>query len=142
MVARKLVFDDWLEQGDVIYIPRGFIHQVWFCWAIVYTNIIKDIRRALCFIIYGFWLIPLTSFNFIFQAFTDEKSHSHHVTVSVNRKSAFVDMIEKILPEVVKMVADNETKMRFSLPPNVFDMGGVVDMSYDNDEAFGKKYEF
>uniref|UniRef100_A0A914CY78 Bifunctional lysine-specific demethylase and histidyl-hydroxylase n=1 Tax=Acrobeloides nanus TaxID=290746 RepID=A0A914CY78_9BILA len=95
MVGRKIVFNDWLEQGDVLYIPRGFIHQ----------------------------------------AFTDEKSHSHHVTVSVNRKIAFVDMIEKILPDVVNLVAEQNKEMRFSLPPNAFDMAGVIDMRYDNEEA-------
>lgn len=28
MANRTPVFDDWLEQGDLLYIPRGFIHQV------------------------------------------------------------------------------------------------------------------
>uniref|UniRef100_A0A8R1TVM9 Bifunctional lysine-specific demethylase and histidyl-hydroxylase n=1 Tax=Onchocerca volvulus TaxID=6282 RepID=A0A8R1TVM9_ONCVO len=27
MANRTPVFDDWLEQGDLLYIPRGFIHQ-------------------------------------------------------------------------------------------------------------------
>ncbi|VDO28304.1 unnamed protein product [Onchocerca flexuosa] len=27
MTNRTPVFDDWLEQGDLLYIPRGFIHQ-------------------------------------------------------------------------------------------------------------------
>ncbi|VDN06892.1 unnamed protein product [Thelazia callipaeda] len=27
MTDRTLVFDGWLEQGDLLYIPRGFIHQ-------------------------------------------------------------------------------------------------------------------
>jgi lysine-specific demethylase/histidyl-hydroxylase NO66 len=26
---RKPVFEGWLEQGDSLYVPRGFIHQVW-----------------------------------------------------------------------------------------------------------------
>lgn len=25
-----VVFDDWLEEGDTLYIPRGFIHKVIF----------------------------------------------------------------------------------------------------------------
>lgn len=28
LADRTPVFDDWLEQGDMLYIPRGFIHQV------------------------------------------------------------------------------------------------------------------
>uniref|UniRef100_A0AAF5RVS9 Bifunctional lysine-specific demethylase and histidyl-hydroxylase n=1 Tax=Wuchereria bancrofti TaxID=6293 RepID=A0AAF5RVS9_WUCBA len=27
VINRTLVFDDWLEQGDMLYIPRGYIHQ-------------------------------------------------------------------------------------------------------------------
>ncbi|VDN83547.1 unnamed protein product [Brugia pahangi] len=27
VINRMLVFDDWLEQGDMLYIPRGYIHQ-------------------------------------------------------------------------------------------------------------------
>lgn len=28
MADRTPVFDGWLEEGDLLYIPRGFIHQV------------------------------------------------------------------------------------------------------------------
>jgi bifunctional lysine-specific demethylase and histidyl-hydroxylase NO66 len=27
---REPIFNDWLDQGDLIYVPRGFIHQVLF----------------------------------------------------------------------------------------------------------------
>jgi len=28
----KPIFDGWLEQGDILYVPRGFIHQVLFSY--------------------------------------------------------------------------------------------------------------
>lgn len=48
-------------------------------------------------------------------------------------------MLEKILPDVLELVTQQHKEFRFSLPPNVFDMGGIIDMNYDNEEALKSK---
>lgn len=61
------------------------------------------------------------------------------MTISVNRASAYIDLIDKILPEVASSVAANQKFARMSLPPHFLDMGGLIDLQYDNDEAFKKR---
>lgn len=90
MKGRTPVFDDWVEQGDLIYIPRGFIHQ----------------------------------------GYADDSIHSLHLTISVCRRAAFVDLLEKMIPEVVTAVGDQVISLRSSLPPGYLDMMGVLPLDY------------
>ncbi|VDK60548.1 unnamed protein product [Anisakis simplex] len=90
LAGRTPVFDGWIEQGDLIYIPRGFIHQ----------------------------------------GYTDASTHSLHLTVSVCRRDAFVDLLEKFLPVAISSLADETLSMRRSMPTRYMDMCGVLPLKY------------
>ncbi|CAI4223980.1 unnamed protein product [Auanema sp. JU1783] len=98
--GRKPTFEGWVEAGDLLYIPRGFIHQ----------------------------------------AHTDNEVHSLHVTISTGRKWAFVDMLEKTIPEIIGSFSDSRLKLRRSLPVNLFDIGGSADCEYVQEENYEEKY--
>ncbi|KAL3984786.1 Cupin family protein [Acanthocheilonema viteae] len=90
-VARRTpVFNDWLEQGDMLYIPRGFIHQ----------------------------------------GSADKGVHSLHLTVSVCRNVAYVDLLEHIIPAALSNFAEQHAKIRKSLPVGYLDMTGVLECDY------------
>ncbi|CAI2303209.1 unnamed protein product [Caenorhabditis sp. 36 PRJEB53466] len=101
MKDREPVFEGWIEAGDLIYIPRGFIHQ----------------------------------------ARTDDNVHSLHVTVSTGRKWSFADLMEKVVPEAVGALSENRQKLRRGLPIGLFDMGGVVDLDYSQEDHFVEKFK-
>ncbi|VDK85470.1 unnamed protein product [Litomosoides sigmodontis] len=87
---RTPVFNDWLEQGDMLYIPRGFIHQ----------------------------------------GFTDKDVHSLHLTISVCRNVAYVDLLEHIIPDALSNFAEQHINIRRSLPTGYLDMTGVLKCDY------------
>lgn len=99
MKGRKPTFEGWVEAGDMLYIPRGFIHQ----------------------------------------ASTSPDVHSLHVTVSVGRQWAFVDLLDKMIPEAIQALGTDRMKIRKSLPIGLFDMGGVVDREYPLEENFEER---
>lgn len=86
MSGRVAVFDGWLECGDLLYLPRGYVHQ----------------------------------------ANTDKQHHSHHLTVSFCRNTAYADMYEKLFVDVASNMADRSLEMRASLPLGYLDNGGIV----------------
>ncbi|KAK0408662.1 hypothetical protein QR680_004083 [Steinernema hermaphroditum] len=98
MKHRKPLFDDVVHAGDLLYVPRGFIHQA------LTTN-----------------------------------EHSFHITISVCRRNAFADMMEKLIPEVMEQLAEKSAHLRKSLPCNYLDMGGIADCEYPNDESYSEK---
>uniref|UniRef100_F1L3U9 Bifunctional lysine-specific demethylase and histidyl-hydroxylase n=1 Tax=Ascaris suum TaxID=6253 RepID=F1L3U9_ASCSU len=99
MSGRTPIFDGWIEHGDLLYIPRGFIHQ----------------------------------------GYTEASIHSLHLTVSVCRRTAFVDLLERFLPLVMGSLAEKNLSMRSSLPIGYLDMGGVLPLSYQlNNKASDK----
>ncbi|TKR70129.1 hypothetical protein L596_022189 [Steinernema carpocapsae] len=98
MKHRKPVFDDVIREGDLLYVPRGFIHQA------------------------------LTT-----------KEHSLHITISVCRRNAFADMMDKLVPEVLNQLAEKSATLRRSLPCNFLDMGGIADCDYPSDESYNEK---
>lgn len=61
-----------LEAGDMLYFPRGFIHE----------------------------------------ACTDASSHSLHITVSIYQNTAYVDLLEKLLPEALKLATKHDVEFR------------------------------
>uniref|UniRef100_A0A1I7TKC0 Bifunctional lysine-specific demethylase and histidyl-hydroxylase n=1 Tax=Caenorhabditis tropicalis TaxID=1561998 RepID=A0A1I7TKC0_9PELO len=101
MKGREPVFEGWIEKGDMIYIPRGFIHQ----------------------------------------ARTDSKVHSLHVTVSTGRQWSFANLMEKVIPEAVGALTQTRHKLRRGLPIGLFDMGGVVDLDYPQEDHFVEKFK-
>uniref|UniRef100_A0A0R3RQS8 Bifunctional lysine-specific demethylase and histidyl-hydroxylase n=1 Tax=Elaeophora elaphi TaxID=1147741 RepID=A0A0R3RQS8_9BILA len=96
---RTPVFNDWLEQGDMLYIPRGFIHQ----------------------------------------GVADKDVHSLHLTVSVCRNVAYADLLEHIIPAALSNFAEQNMKIRKSLPAGYLDMMGVLECSYPLFETGTKK---
>ncbi|CAP31037.1 Protein CBR-JMJC-1 [Caenorhabditis briggsae] len=101
MKGKEPVFEGWIEQGDMIYIPRGYTHQ----------------------------------------ARTDKKVHSLHVTVSTGRQWSFANLMEKVIPEAVGALTEERHKLRRGLPIGLFDMGGVVDLDYSQEEHFTEKFK-
>ncbi|KAF1770349.1 hypothetical protein GCK72_002167 [Caenorhabditis remanei] len=101
MKGRVPVFEGWIEKGDVIYIPRGYIHQ----------------------------------------ARTDSKIHSLHVTISTGRQWSFANLLEKLVPEAIGALIPDQHKLRRGLPIGLFDMGGVVDLDYAQEDHFTEKFK-
>ncbi|VDN54770.1 unnamed protein product [Dracunculus medinensis] len=98
MKNAKLIFEGWLEQGDLLYIPRGFIHQVL------------------------------------------SKTHSLHLTVSFCRNTAFIDLLEKLLPVTLSSLANNLRGLRQSLPVQYLDMEGVLRKNYKLSDQFALRF--
>lgn len=92
---RKPVFEGWLEEGDTLYVPRGFIHQ----------------------------------------AHTVSNSHSHHVTISVCRHFAYADFFEMASAQLIQVLTEKSMKLRHSLPPLLFDMGGTAKQNYSGADS-------
>ncbi|KAI6190333.1 Bifunctional lysine-specific demethylase and histidyl-hydroxylase [Aphelenchoides bicaudatus] len=91
----NLVFDGVLKAGDVLYLPRGFIH---------------------C-------------------AKTDSKHDSLHVTISVAQKHSYSNLLENVVTKLLEAKIEEIPQLRKSLPPDVLDICGVSDSTYENDNC-------
>lgn len=93
----KPVMDIVLGEGDLLYLPRGWIHQA---------------------------------------VTTREDTHSLHLTVSCMQDWSWASMLEEILPEALKRVAEGPGKesqnLRVGMPRDFLDYMGVM---HDNDWA-------
>nr|CAD2199743.1 unnamed protein product [Meloidogyne enterolobii] len=98
-MEREPVFDGWLDQGDVLYVPRGFIHQ----------------------------------------ANTGQDKLSHHVTISICRKFSYAHFFEKASSEFILLMTEKSKRLRGALPPHFFDMGGMADIAYPNEDSLNNK---
>ncbi|KAH8368417.1 hypothetical protein KR084_011327, partial [Drosophila pseudotakahashii] len=83
------ILDEVLEAGDVLYFPRGTVHQ----------------------------------------AVTEEEQHSLHITLSVYQQQAFANLFEKLMPIVVKKVAESTMALRRGLPLHTFEVLGEAHRS-------------
>ncbi|BES93526.1 Ribosomal oxygenase 1 [Nesidiocoris tenuis] len=70
------VFEGVLSPGDILYFPRGFIHQ----------------------------------------GRTMPGAHSLHVTLSIYQKTAWVDLMEKVLPKALQQATASDVRFRTGLP--------------------------
>ncbi|CAK5025472.1 unnamed protein product [Meloidogyne enterolobii] len=95
----KPIFDGWLEQGDILYVPRGFTHQ----------------------------------------ANTGPDKHSHHVTISVCRKFSYAQFFEQASSEFIQLLTDESKRLRGSLPPHLFDMCGMANIVYPNEDSLNNR---
>lgn len=90
------IFDDTLHPGDVLYLPRGIVHQ----------------------------------------ACTLEDSHSLHLTFSLNQRRTWVDLLERVLPELSTAVASKDITLRRTLPQDMFrcmgtsESGGMLEGAF------------
>uniref|UniRef100_A0A914KTD9 Bifunctional lysine-specific demethylase and histidyl-hydroxylase n=1 Tax=Meloidogyne incognita TaxID=6306 RepID=A0A914KTD9_MELIC len=98
-MEREPVFDGWLDQGDVLYVPRGFVHQ----------------------------------------ANTGPDKHSHHVTISICRKFSYAQFFEQASSEFILLMTEKSKRLRGALPPHFFDMGGMADIAYPNEDSLNNK---
>lgn len=62
----------------------------------------------------------------IHEASTDSDTHSLHITVSVYQNTAYVDLLEKLLPQALKAASENDVKFRKGLPLNYLKHVGLV----------------
>uniref|UniRef100_A0A1I7XM49 Bifunctional lysine-specific demethylase and histidyl-hydroxylase n=1 Tax=Heterorhabditis bacteriophora TaxID=37862 RepID=A0A1I7XM49_HETBA len=129
MADRKPTFEGWIEAGDMLYIPRGFIHQVHYLFAL-------DI---IIFYI-SYFLIGNTNIYYM-KASTAKDVHSLHVTISTGSRWAFADLMDKLVPEAITNLANTRWKMRKSLPIGMLDMKGVAELDYRMDELFEEKWK-
>jgi bifunctional lysine-specific demethylase and histidyl-hydroxylase NO66 len=99
------VLDVVLEPGDVLYMPRGWIHQA-------------------C-------TLPLDHKRNADDDSTDQQ-HSLHLTVSAMQHWAWADLMEILLPEALEATISAETTiLRQGLPPRFLDYMGAM---HDNRE--------
>ncbi|XP_033115926.1 ribosomal oxygenase 1-like [Anneissia japonica] len=86
------ILDVVLEAGDLLYFPRGIIHQ----------------------------------------ADTPEDSHSLHMTVSTYQRNTWGDLLEKMMPQALKIAFAEDPEFRKSLPRDYTQYMGVAN-SESND---------
>lgn len=79
------ILDVILKAGDLMYFPRGYIHQ----------------------------------------GITLPESHSLHITLSVYQKTAWVDLLEKALPEALIKAAKEDVEFRKGLPHGYLHCAGL-----------------
>ncbi|XP_071963683.1 ribosomal oxygenase 1-like [Antedon mediterranea] len=80
------ILDVILEAGDLLYFPRGFIHQ----------------------------------------ADTIEENHSLHMTVSTCQRNTWGDLLEKMMPQILKIAFAQDPEFRKSLPRDYTQYMGVA----------------
>ncbi|XP_017064564.1 bifunctional lysine-specific demethylase and histidyl-hydroxylase NO66 [Drosophila eugracilis] len=83
------LLDEVLEAGDVLYFPRGTVHQ----------------------------------------AITEEEQHSLHITLSVYQQQAYANLLEKLVPIVLKKAVENNLSLRLGLPLQTFHVLGEAQKS-------------
>ncbi|XP_076275972.1 bifunctional lysine-specific demethylase and histidyl-hydroxylase NO66 [Rhynchophorus ferrugineus] len=83
-----------LNAGDVLYFPRGTIHE----------------------------------------GHTFEENHSLHITVSVYQHTAYVDLMEHILPQALSKAAANNIEFRKGLPLHYLKQLGLVNRNEDSNK--------
>uniref|UniRef100_A0A915Q011 Bifunctional lysine-specific demethylase and histidyl-hydroxylase n=1 Tax=Setaria digitata TaxID=48799 RepID=A0A915Q011_9BILA len=71
---RAPVFDDWLEQGDLLYIPRGFIHQGFADKDVHSLHLTVSVCRNVAYADLLGHIIPPAVFNFAEQHVNIRKS--------------------------------------------------------------------
>uniref|UniRef100_A0A131XLL6 Bifunctional lysine-specific demethylase and histidyl-hydroxylase n=1 Tax=Hyalomma excavatum TaxID=257692 RepID=A0A131XLL6_9ACAR len=90
-----------LEPGDLLYFPRGIIHQ----------------------------------------AYTPDDTHSLHLTLSTCQRNTWGDLLEKMMPQAVKLAMEEDVEYRKSLPRGYLNYMGVVnsDVPSEARKAFLEK---
>ncbi|XP_016946296.1 bifunctional lysine-specific demethylase and histidyl-hydroxylase NO66 [Drosophila biarmipes] len=83
------ILDEVLEAGDVLYFPRGTVHQ----------------------------------------AVTEEEQHSLHITLSVYQQQAYANLLEKLMPIVLKKTVEQSVALRRGLPLHTFHVLGEAQRS-------------
>ncbi|KAH8260795.1 hypothetical protein KR026_008610, partial [Drosophila bipectinata] len=80
------IFDEVLEAGDVLYFPRGTVHQ----------------------------------------AITEQNQHSLHITLSVYQQQAYANLLENLMPMVLKNAVENKIALRHGLPLHTWQNLGLA----------------
>ncbi|KAH8308569.1 hypothetical protein KR018_006342, partial [Drosophila ironensis] len=86
------VLDEVLEPGDVLYFPRGTVHQ----------------------------------------AITEKNHHSLHITLSVYQQQAYANLLEQLMPIVLKNAVQRKMALRRGLPLHIWHNLGL---SHANSES-------
>ncbi|EDX01220.1 bifunctional lysine-specific demethylase and histidyl-hydroxylase NO66 [Drosophila yakuba] len=87
------ILDEVLEAGDLLYFPRGTVHQ----------------------------------------AITEEEQHSLHITLSVYQQQAYVNLLEKLMPIVLKKAIKQSVALRRGLPLHTFHVLGEAQRANRSD---------
>ncbi|XP_033241489.1 bifunctional lysine-specific demethylase and histidyl-hydroxylase NO66 isoform X2 [Drosophila pseudoobscura] len=85
------IMDIVLMPGDLLYFPRGWIHQ----------------------------------------AITEKDSHSLHITLSAYQQQSYANLMEKLMPLVVKESVEQTLKLRKGLPLDIFQNLGVANAEWN-----------
>lgn len=80
------IFDEVLEAGDVLYFPRGTVHQ----------------------------------------AITEKDQHSLHITLSVYQQQAYANLLENLMPMVLKNAVQQKMALRRGLPLHTWQNLGLA----------------
>ncbi|KAH8323155.1 hypothetical protein KR074_007762, partial [Drosophila pseudoananassae] len=82
----EAIFDEVLEAGDVLYFPRGTVHQ----------------------------------------AITEQNQHSLHITLSVYQQQAYANLLENLMPMVLKNAVEKKMALRRGLPLHTWQNLGLA----------------
>lgn len=117
------VMDVILEEGDVLYMPRGWIHQ-----ACTLPLEAKEEKSSSTTEAASASNNPTASSS---ASTTKHHQHSLHLTISAMQQWAWVDYLEILLPEALEAAAHSSTTLRQGLPTRFLDYMGAV---HDNRE--------
>ena len=102
MKNHKPIIDVILKPGDVLYMPRGWIHQA-------YTISPNDTISS--------------------SSSSSESMHSLHLTVSAMQTWAWTDLMEILIPDALHTCTNESLSLREGLPRNFINYMGIMHQS-------------
>jgi len=91
----------------------------------------------------SFSCFSIYNYNFLFlKANTGPDKHSHHVTISFCRKFSYAQFFEQASSEFIQLLTDESKRLRGSLPPHLFDMCGMANIVYPNEDSLNNRFVF
>ena len=97
------ILDTVLYPGDLLYLPRGTIHQV---------GLFKGIEKS--------------ESNLKHQGNCLPEEHSLHITISCYQLNSWTDLLEKLLPAALASASADHTEFREGLPRDYLSFMGVA----------------
>nr|CAD2202537.1 unnamed protein product [Meloidogyne enterolobii] len=75
----------------------------------------------------------------VLYANTGQDKLSHHVTISICRKFSYAHFFEQASSEFILLMTEKSKRLRGALPPHFFDMCGMADIAYPNEDSLNNK---
>lgn len=120
-------FKQILEPGDLLYFPRGYIHQA------------KTVDNQHSWVFSLLWMIFL--FRFSLHRVQENinmfilTSQRLHVTLSVYQKTSYADLLEEIMKQALKTAIDSTVSLRKGVPLDIWNQFGATYSEFDQESS-------